>query len=94
MNFTFFISSVSIFFGIMSACAWLYASQVKISREKAVNLLKKRAQKNNEIPNLAGFSFDGWDLRETLNAQAKWNSIGAIFASISMLCQAILQIFF
>lgn len=94
MNYAFFISSISIFFGIMSACAWLYASQVKISREKAVDILKKRAQKNNQIPNLGGVSFDGSDLRETLKAQSKWNSLGAIFASISMLCQATLQIFF
>jgi len=94
MEYKVILSSVSIFFGFISAFSWFYASRVKVSDEKAVALIEKRAKKNNEKPNYARMSFDGWDFRETLQAQSKWNSYGAIFASISMITQVILQIFF
>ncbi len=94
MDYKFIIFLVSIIFGCLSAGAWLYSSQVKVTREKAVEIIKKKAQKKNEQPNLSGVSFDGWDVRETLKAQSKWNSLGAIFASISMFFQVLILIFY
>lgn len=94
MDYSFIILSMSIIFGFLSAGAWLYSSRVKVTREKAVEIAKKKAQKKNEQPNLSGVSFDGWDVRETLKAQSKWNSLGAIFASISMFLQSLSLIFY
>lgn len=94
MDYKSLFSSASILLGLLSACSWLYASQVKVSREKAIKIIKKKAKKKNEQPNFSGIAFDGWDFRETLKAQSQWNSIGAIFASISMGCQVVIQTFF
>lgn len=93
MDYKLIILSISIIFGFFSAGAWFYSSHVKVTREKAVKIAKKKAQKKNEQPNLSGVSFDGWDVRETLKAQSKWNSLGAFFASISMFFQALISIF-
>lgn len=94
MEYKIILSSISIFFGFISAFSWFYASRVKVSDEQAVALIEKRAKNNSEKPNYARMTFDGWDFRETLQAQSKWNSYGAIFASISMITQVIIQIFF
>ncbi|RSO59637.1 hypothetical protein EA756_04145 [Acinetobacter lactucae] len=94
MDYKLVFTSISIVCGFLSAFAWLYASRVKVSDKKAVALLEKRAKKNKEKPNYARMTFDGADIRETWRAQTKWNSLGAIFASISMSFQVILQIFF
>ncbi|QXX88350.1 hypothetical protein J7649_16715 (plasmid) [Acinetobacter lwoffii] len=94
MDYEFIMLSISIIFGFLSAGAWFYSSQVKVTREKALEIAKKKAQKNKEQPNLSGVSFDGWDVRETLKAQSKWNSLGAIFASISMFLQGLISIFY
>ncbi|WP_334379168.1 hypothetical protein [Acinetobacter nosocomialis] len=72
MDYKLIILSISIIFGFFSAGAWFYSSQVKVTREKAVKIAKKKAQKKNEQPNLSGVSFDGWDVREILKAQSKW----------------------
>lgn len=94
MDYEFIILSISIIFGFLSAGAWFYSSQVKVTREKAVEIAKKKAQKNNEQLNLSGVSFDGWDVREALEAQSKWNGLGAIFASISMFLQGLISVFY
>ncbi|MFW6551361.1 hypothetical protein ACOCI4_08360 [Acinetobacter baumannii] len=94
MDYKLVFTWISIICGFLSAFSWLYASQVKVSDKKAVALIEKRARKNKEKPNYARITFDGADMRETLRAQTTWNSLGAIFASISMLFQVILQIFF
>ncbi|MDQ9035185.1 hypothetical protein RFH07_00885 [Acinetobacter seifertii] len=94
MDYKLIFTSISIVCGFISAFSWLYASQVKVSDKKAVALIEKRAKERNEKPNYARVTFDGGDIRETLRAQTKWNSLGAIFASISMVFQVILQIFF
>ncbi|MFI8010017.1 hypothetical protein ACIF8R_07445 [Acinetobacter sp. ABJ_C4_1] len=94
MDYKLVFTWISIICGFLSAFSWLYASQVKVSDKKALALIEKRARKNKEKPNYARMTFDGADMRETLHAQTKWNSLGAIFASISMLFQVILQIFF
>ena len=94
MDYKFIILSMSIIFGFLSAGAWFYSSQVKVTTEKAVEIAKKNAQKKNEQPNLSGVSFDGWDVRETLKAQSNWNSLGAVFGSISMFLQGLISIFY
>ncbi|WP_267531293.1 hypothetical protein [Acinetobacter oleivorans] len=94
MDYKLVFTWISIICGFLSAFSWLYASQVKVSDKKALALIEKRARKNKEKPNYARMTFDGADMRETLRAQTKWNSLGAIFASLSMLFQVILQMFF
>lgn len=81
---------ISIVSGLASSGAWLYASQVKVSREKALSQRRAEAQKKGVTPDLSGVVFDGWEVRETLAAQAKWNSIGAVFAAIAISCQAVM----
>ncbi|WP_445367129.1 hypothetical protein ACH5Y9_18535 [Methylomonas sp. BW4-1] len=87
-----YLSIASIFFGFLSAGAWLWASVVKVSREKEINRRIAKAKKLGEEPNLAGVSLDGWDMSGTFRAQSFWNAIGAVLAAISISCQAIVQI--
>lgn len=82
---------ISIGSGLASAAAWFYASRVKISREKALSQRRRKAAKTGANPDLSGVTFDGWEIRETFVAQAKWNSVGAALAAIAILCQALAQ---
>ncbi|MCU6619910.1 hypothetical protein OCO52_25755 [Achromobacter mucicolens] len=79
------LTLISIVSGFASASAWIYASQVKVSRERQRRLA---AEKKGTNPDLSGVTFDGWEVRETLAAQSKWNSIGAVLAATAALCQA------
>lgn len=81
------ISIVTAALAFVAAGCWFRAATVKVSRDKAVAKLKANAAKMGETPNLSGVSFDGWDVRETLSAQSRWNAFGAIAAG----CAAILQ---
>lgn len=85
------LTALSIGSGLMSAAAWFYASRVTVSREKALLERRSEAAKTGATPDLAGVTFDGWEVRETLAAQAKWNSIGAALAAAAILCQALAQ---
>ncbi|MBO9329613.1 hypothetical protein GHR37_10750 [Achromobacter xylosoxidans] len=85
------LTVISIVSGVASAGAWLYASHVKVSREQAIRQRRLAAEKNKTSPDLSGVTFDGWEVRETLAAQSKWNSIGAVLAAIAVLCQAVAQ---
>ena len=82
---------ISIVSGFAPATAWLYASHVKVSRESAIRQRRLAAEKSETTPDLSGVTFDGWEVRETLAAQSKWNSIGAVLASTAVLCQAVAQ---
>jgi len=82
---------VSIASGLASAAAWLYASHVRVSREKALLLRRRAAAKTGERPDLSGVTFDGWEVRETLAAQSRWNSIGAVLAAVAIAFQAAAQ---
>lgn len=86
------LTSLSIVFGFLSAGAWLRASVVKISREKEIKWRKARVRKSGVEANLAGVSLDGWDISGTFRAQSRWNSIGAVLAAASILCQAVSQL--
>lgn len=86
-----FLIDLSIFFGLASAGAWLYASRVKVSRNEALNQRRRNAEKNGAAPDLSGSTFDGWEVRETLAAQAKWNSTGALLAAVAVSSQAVAQ---
>ncbi|MBD9354423.1 hypothetical protein [Methylomonas albis] len=85
------LTVLSIVSGFASALAWLYASCVKVSREKALEDRRRTAERAGTAPDLSGISFDGWEVRETLAAQAKWNSIGAVLAAIAVFSQALEQ---
>lgn len=85
------LTIVSIASGLASAVSWLYASHVKVSREKAVLLRHGAAAKTGDKPDLSGVTFDGWELRETLAAQSRWNSVGAVLAAVAIACQAASQ---
>ncbi|WNB76135.1 hypothetical protein [Methylomonas koyamae] len=87
-----YLSVASIFFGFLSAGAWLWASVVKVSREKEIKRRIAKAKNRGEEPNLARVSLDGWDMSGTFRAQSFWNAIGAVLAAISISCQAIVQI--
>lgn len=86
-----FLIVISIASGLASAVAWLYASHVKISREKALERRRRTAEKSGGVADLGGASFDGWEIRETLAAQSKWNSIGAVLAAVAVSAQAVAQ---
>jgi hypothetical protein len=86
-----YLTIASIFFGFLSAGAWLRASVVKVSRENEATRRIAEAKKHGEEPNLAGVSLDGWDMSGTFRAQSFWNAIGAVLAAISISCQAIVQ---
>ena len=86
------LTVISIGAGLASAAAWFYASRVKVSREKALSQRRREAEKIGTNPDLSGVTFEGWEVRETLAAQAKWNSIGAALAAVAILCQALAQI--
>ncbi|WP_143493877.1 MULTISPECIES: hypothetical protein [unclassified Pseudomonas] len=83
---------LSIASGFVSAGSWLYASIVKVSHEKEMERRRKKAERKGEKPNYASVSLDGWDMSATFSAQSRWNAIGAIFAAISILLQALIQI--
>ncbi|MCU1736894.1 MULTISPECIES: hypothetical protein [unclassified Pseudomonas] len=83
---------VSIASGFISAGSWLYASIVKVSHEREMERRRKKAERKGEKPNLASISLDGWDMSSTFSAQSRWNAIGAIFAAISILLQALIQL--
>lgn len=85
------LTILSIVCGLASAAAWLYASRVKVTREQALEQRRKAAAKSGATPDLSGVSFDGAEMRETLAAQSKWNSIGAVFAAIAVAAQAVAQ---
>lgn len=80
---------LSIAAGLSSAAAWLYASQVKVSRENALEIRRRDAQKSGLSPDLSGMTFEGWEMRETLAAQSKWNSVGAILAAAAVATQSV-----
>ncbi|WP_175155289.1 hypothetical protein [Achromobacter mucicolens] len=82
------LTLISIVSGFASASAWIYASQVKVSRERAIRQRRLAAEKKGTNPDLSGVTFDGWEVRETLAAQSKWNAIGAVLAATAVLCQA------
>lgn len=86
-----FLTVISIGFAFASAGAWLYASRVKVSREEALSRRRRAADRSGKAPDLSGVTFDGWEVRETLAAQSKWNSIGAVLAAVSILAQAVGQ---
>lgn len=79
----------SVAFGIASAACWARAALVKISDARAVELINLRAQKSGQPPNYACVTFDGFDLRETWQAQTFWNAAGAGCATSAILLQAI-----
>lgn len=83
---------ISIASGFISAGSWLYASIVKVSHEKEMEHRRKQAERKGEKPNFASVSLDGWDMSATFSAQSRWNAIGAIFAAISILLQALIQL--
>ncbi|MGV2833760.1 hypothetical protein [Pseudomonas shirazensis] len=83
---------LSVASGFMSAGSWLYASIVKVSHEKEIERRRKKAERRGEKPNYASVSLDGWDMSATFSAQSRWNAIGAVFAAISMLLQALIQL--
>ena len=85
------LTVISIGSGLASAAAWFYASRVKVSREKALSQRRREAEEIGVDPDLSGVTFDGCEVRETLAAQAKWNSIGAALAAVAILCQALAQ---
>jgi len=85
------LTIISIASGLASAAAWLYASHVKVSREKALAQRRRAAEKTAGSPDLSGVTFDGWEVRETLAAQSRWNSVGAALAAVAITCQALSQ---
>ncbi|WP_144423871.1 hypothetical protein [Xanthomonas graminis] len=85
------LTIISVVSGLASALAWLYASRVKVPREKALLQRRRAAEKGGASPDLSGVTFDGWEVRETLVAQSKWNSIGAVLAAVAVFCQAVAQ---
>jgi len=87
------LTFLAVLSGLASAGAWLYASRVKVSREKALAKRRKEAEKNGEEPYLGGVVFYGAEMKETLDAQSKWNSIGAVLAAIAVASQAIAPLF-
>lgn len=84
--------TMSIASGFISAGSWLYASIVKVSHEREMELRRKKSERKGEKLNLASISLDGWDMSATFSAQSRWNAIGAIFAAISILLQALIQL--
>lgn len=87
-----FFTVSSIVSGFLSAASWLKASVVKVSHEEEIARRKTEAEKKGVPPNLAGVTLDGWNMSSTFRAQAKWNSIAAILAAITISLQAITQI--
>lgn len=86
------LTSISIVAGLASAGAWLHASNVKVTREAAIAKRRKRAEKTCEKPSLGGIELFGADLQETIQAQARWNSAGAVLAAVAVASQAIAQL--
>ncbi|WP_147408745.1 hypothetical protein [Kushneria sinocarnis] len=87
-----FLTVASIVSGFLSAASWLKASVVKISREEEVSRRKGEAEKKGVKPNLAGVTLDGWDMSGTFRIQAKWNSIAAILAAVTISLQAVVKV--
>lgn len=86
------IAIISIFSGFLSAAFWFYSSTVKVTREDAGAKRVKNAEQKGERPYLGSVTLDGWDMSATFEAQAKWNSLGAFFAAVAVLLQAVNQI--
>jgi hypothetical protein len=86
------LTVISIVFALASAGAWLYASRVKVSREKALLQRRRAVEKSGTKPDLSGVVFDDWEVRETLAAQSKWNSIGAALAAVAIFFQTLAQL--
>jgi hypothetical protein len=85
-------AGVSIFLGVVSAASWLRASVAKVSHEDAMKSRIKAAAKRGEKPNLASVSLDGWDMSATFSMQARWNSLGALAAALSISFQILGQV--
>lgn len=83
---------ISLAAALGSAAAWFYASRVKVSREEAVEIATRAAKKKGVKPDFSGMSFDGWDFRETLAAQARWSSLGALLAALAVAGQVMAQV--
>lgn len=82
------LSIASIACGFISAACWLKASFSKVTREQEIAWRRKQAVKQGIEPNLATVSLDGYDLSGTFRSQTKWNSLGAIFAALTILLQS------
>ena len=85
------ITGASVLLGLASACAWFYASTVKVTREQVIAQRVEEAARKGEKPNLAGATLDGWDMSSTFAAQSKWSAWGAVLAACSIALQAIGQ---
>jgi len=83
------ITGASVVFGLASACAWLYASTVKVTRAQVVAQRIKEAERNGKKPNLAGSTLDGWDMSGMFASQSKWNARGAVLAACAIALQAV-----
>jgi hypothetical protein len=91
-KWTNYLIIASITFGLISAVSWFHASFVKVSHEKAMALREKEANKKGEKPNYASASLGDWDMSATFAAQSKSNAVGAFFAALSILLQAVVQL--
>jgi hypothetical protein len=87
------LSVASITIGLLSAACWLRASFVKVDPQSAIATRAREAKARGETPSGGSTSLDGWDMSATFRAQSKWNSLGALFAALSISCQALSQIF-
>jgi hypothetical protein len=86
------LAILSVVCGLASAAAWFYASRVKVTREQALEQRRRAAAKSGKEPYLGGMTFDGAEMRETLAAQSKWNSVGAVLAAIAVASQSLAQV--
>lgn len=87
------LTILSVACGLASAAAWFYASSVKVTRKEALEQRLKAAAKSGDEAYLGGVTFDGAEMRETLAAQSKWSSVGAVLAAISVASQSLAQVF-
>ena len=85
------LTVLAILFSVGSASAWFYASRVKVPLREAMAMAHKRAARTGVKSEGGFFAFDNWDFRETVAAQSRWNSVGAISAGMAILLQAVVQ---
>lgn len=85
------LTTTSIVFGFISAGAWLRASVVRVTAERASSIRKKRAKRTGKLQGTA-VVLSGVDVKETQAAQSLWNAAGALSAATAMLCQALAQL--